>query len=114
MSEAKEHEAQATQHRLSSTSSTVIIVARLLAPRQQLLRDIRDSFEIHPSTASSHCCSLFPKELEEPPGRLPFSQSEEQTFQNVHYSPGKKGSRPGNTRERPARDCEGPESGEER
>ena len=47
-----------------------------------------------------------------------FPQARSKLFQNVHHSPVKKGSSPGNTRERPARGlrgtCEGPEPGEER
>ena len=46
-------------------------------------------------------------ELGEPPGRLPSSLGQEQTFQNVHYSLGKKGEPPG---EHPRGDCERPGS----
>ena len=51
----------------------------------------------------SRMFALFLRELGEPPGRLrlfPYARSE--LFQNVHYSQGKKESRPG-TRERPAK-----------
>ena len=54
---------------------------------------------------------IFPRELGEVPGRLTFSLSEEQTFQDVHYSLGNFGA----TQKSDLRgDCEGTGSGEER
>ena len=64
-------------------------------------------------------CSLFPRELGEPPGRLSFfPQARSKTFQNVCYFLGKRESRPRGDRERLPSDlratCEDKFCGEER